>query len=278
MIVAKSKIGLTEVEALYDTIDRIQLEVLGDHVHHGLWVTGQESVAQAQESMVRLVAELAHVVAGSRVCDIGCGYGGTARMLAKELGAQVTGYTICRAQHAAAASAAKSGCDFVLGDWLENRLPAASVDALVAIESSEHFVDKAAFFSEARRLLTSDGRLVVCTWLACEAPSRWQRRLLLHPICRDNRFPSLGSELDYRQLIEGAGLGVEEFQDRTADVERTWRSNVLVGIKALRSSRARRQLRNHSQDARFMLKNALRISLAYRLGALRYGVWVARNI
>ena len=62
----------------------------------------------AVRQLVELVAREARVRQGSRVCDIGCGYGATARMLAQELGAEVTAITISPAQHAFARNARTS--------------------------------------------------------------------------------------------------------------------------------------------------------------------------
>ena len=55
--------------------------------------------------LVRYNARLqaaADIQAEDRVLDIGCGYGATARLMAEELGAEVTGITISEAQHAIA--------------------------------------------------------------------------------------------------------------------------------------------------------------------------------
>ena len=83
----------------YDELDRFYREIWGEHVHHGLWLRGDETQAQAVRQLAELVAREAAVEKGTRVVDIGCGYGATARLLAEELGAEVTGMTISEAQH-----------------------------------------------------------------------------------------------------------------------------------------------------------------------------------
>src|SRR3978361_1598672 len=62
--------------------------------------------------------------------------------------------------------ARKGALTFHRRDWLDNGLPDAAFDRAYAIESSEHMVDKARFFSEAWRVLKPGGRLVVCAWLS----------------------------------------------------------------------------------------------------------------
>ena len=88
-------------------------------------------------------------------------------------------------------------------------------------------------------------------------------------------FPSLGSELDYRALIDGAGFRLDEFEDASRQVRRTWPANLLGSVQALRHRQQRQRLRAHASEGLFMLQNALRFWLAYRSGALRYGIFTA---
>src|SRR5206468_977577 len=111
----------------YDELDHFYREIWGEHVHHGLWLTGRESSAEAVLQLTRRVAECARIANGADVCDIGCGYGATARMLARECGAKVTAMTISSAQfHFAQAAMPDENVRYLLGDWLRNDLPDAS--------------------------------------------------------------------------------------------------------------------------------------------------------
>src|SRR5262245_15738791 len=84
----------------YQELDRLYREVWGEHVHHGLWRTGAETPLQAVEQLVEFVAEAAGIRRGDRVCDIGSGYGASARYVARKFDAAVTALTIVPAQHA----------------------------------------------------------------------------------------------------------------------------------------------------------------------------------
>ncbi len=108
-------------------------------------------------------AKPAIATTGARVCDVGCGYGATARLLAADYGAEVTAITVSAAQHqfASEKDPASRNPRYVLCDWLKNDLPPESFDAVIAIESSEHMHDKPAFFAEAHRVLRPGGRCVV---------------------------------------------------------------------------------------------------------------------
>ena len=140
------------------------------------------------------------------LCDIGCGYGETARLLASRYAVSVEGVTISESQARLAAERRAPGVSIALCDWLQNGFADARFDRAYAIESSEHIGDKQRFFAEAFWVLRPGGRLVVCAWIAKTAASRWERRFLLEPICRQGRLPGMGTEDDYRALAGGARL------------------------------------------------------------------------
>ncbi|MFX8891546.1 hypothetical protein ABTN09_21320, partial [Acinetobacter baumannii] len=65
-----------------DELDAYYREIWGEHVHHGYWKTGRETPVQAVNALVDLLEEQLDLTAGRQVCDLGCGYGATARRLA----------------------------------------------------------------------------------------------------------------------------------------------------------------------------------------------------
>lgn len=262
----------------YDSLSDFYLEVWGEHVHHGLWLDGSEPPDEAILQLIRLVAEEARIGEGTRVCDVGCGYGGTARELAQRYSARVTALTISPAQLAFALGRA-DGSDnpqYLLQDWLRNELPSESQDVVLSIESSEHMVDKQAFCTQVARVLRAGGRAIICAWLSPEKPTPWQVRYLLEPICREGRLPSMGAESDYRQLLAGAGMRVEGFQDLSEKVKKTWPlcvARLLQGL-ATKSSYRRFLLRSSNQD-RVFAKTLLRLWAAYETKSMRYGIFTA---
>ena len=272
MITPRTPPSSSAVARHYDALDRFYLELWGEHVHHGLWTTGDETPAEAVLALARRVCERAGVQPGDRVVDVGCGYGATSRLLAHECGADVVALTITPSQHAYAlrADPMAHNPEYLLRDWLDNGLPDQSFDAAVAIESTEHMADKQRCFREFARVLRPRGRVVVCAWLAREAPTSREVHWLLEPICREGRLPGMGTEAEYRAWLENAGIRVDRTEDLTAQVRHTW--PVCMGRLArgiLTRSDYRRFLFSRDADRVFALTMA-RIWAAYTAGAMRY--------
>ena len=262
----------------YDELDSFYREIWGEHVHHGYWATGRETPAQAADALVLLLAERLRLSAGHAVCDIGCGYGATARMLAERHGVAVTGVTISAAQAAIAATRApaRGRVDIRRQDWLANDFADAGFDRAYAVESSEHMPDKQRCFTEAFRTLRPGGLLVVCAWLARPAPRPWEVRHLLEPICREGRLPAMGDQADYDALLRHAGFDLLQVDDISRSVARTWA--ICLRRLAGKTVTDRRYLRflldTHASNRVFVL-TMLRLLVAYRTGAMRYCVLTA---
>lgn len=271
-----------DVARHYDELDAFYRELWGEHVHHGLWQTGHESPEEAVRQLVRRVAQAAGIENGAAVCDVGCGYGATARMLAAEYGARVTALTISARQHRYAEAqpvAAGPPPVYLQEDWLRNTLPGASFDAVLFVESLAHMADKPRALDEAHRVLRPGGRLVACTWLAAADAPRWARRLLLEPICREGQLPGLPTAGDYRRWMAEAGFDAVRFDDLSRGVRRTWR--VVIGrlLRALLQRPAyRRYLLDGTRRHRRFALTPLRLWLGFRTGAFRYGLFTARKL
>lgn len=264
----------------YDELDRLYRAVWGEHLHHGLWRDPEESAEAAVDNLTTLVAEAADLSPGDRVCDVGCGYGATARVLADRWGVGVTGLTVSRVQHRRAreAAAGDSRLRFLLRSWLDSGLPDGHFDVVIAVESVSHVSDKPGFFEEAWRTLKPGGRLVVAAWLSAEDPGPLARRFLLEPICLEGRLPGLATRGEYEAWIRAAGFDHVGFADLSEGVRRTW--SVCLGRVARRlvsDGEARRYLADPGATERAFGLSLARMWLGYRTGALRYGLFTARR-
>ena len=280
IIPRKSVADVESIAAHYDDLDPFYRAVWGIHLHHGYWITGSETTNEAVLNLTRLVATHARIGNGTRVCDIGCGYGASARIFNQQYGAKVTGITISKKQYECAVALSEGiiDLDFLLCDALHNGLPTASFDSVVAIESTDHMPDKLRFFAEANRLLDREGLFVVATWLASERLPIWQTKYLLEPICVEGRLPNLPSASEYLTILEEAEFHDVTFMDLTRDVSRTWKICALRSLTRIGADPSlRRRLFDPNFPNRVFLKTVFRIWLAYKTGSMRYGLFSARK-
>lgn len=286
MIKPRTTVSPWHVADHYDELDRFYLDLWGEHLHHGLWLTGDESPEAAAGQLVDLVGSALRLHRGERVCDIGCGYGATARRISRDFDVRVTGITISPRQYEYACvkhqDASVGGPfhtpQFVLGDFLDADFPTGSFDAAVAIECASHMSDPQKFAERVAQLLAPGGRFAMIAWLASDQPDPRERKYLLEPICREGRLCHLLSAREYIRHLEVAGLEVVHFRDISPYVRRTWS---VVLQRTMRRLVTRwsyiRFLFDSRHSNRIFLVTILRMWTAYRVGALRYGVFLCRK-
>jgi tocopherol O-methyltransferase len=260
----------------YDDLDTFYRDIWGDHVHHGLWLSGHESHKEAVRQLVAYALSRAGVIQGASVCDVGCGYGATAHLLKKEYGASVTALTISRRQYEyAARTYGSSNCRFLLRDWMDNELPDSAFDLVLVIESLSHMPDKHRAFAEAFRVLKPGGKLVVMAWLAGNHVGPLQRRHLLEGICTEGRLPSMLDRSEMIDLMGQVGIDVKSSELLTSLVRKTWTICLRRLLQRLATdSRYRRYLIDPSSSDRRFLLTLFHIIAAYRTGAMQYGLFV----
>jgi tocopherol O-methyltransferase len=275
MIVSERPVSEAAIADHYDELDPFYRDLWGQHVHHGLWLRGDETPEEAVRKMVELVVQKADLRKGERVIDIGSGYGASARLLAENYDAAVTAVTMSAVQFAFAQNTPpQPAVTYILGNWYSLEFAPDSFDLAIAIESGEHMPDKVEFARRAFRVLRSGGRFVLCAWLSAERVSQWQADFLMKPICSEGRVPNLATAKEYIDAAMEAGFHPTDSQDLTDRVKRTWSIAIqrfvgrLFQDKRYRACLFDRRFRNRD----FALA-VVRIWLAYQIGAMRYHIF-----
>jgi tocopherol O-methyltransferase len=207
----------------YDAISPYYYSLWGEHLHHGYWIRGDESKETAQIQLIEHLAQLANIKAGSRILDIGCGYGGSSLYLAKKFGASTTGITISPVQvQMAKESAAKMNLDasFLLMD-AENMHFVQPFDLLWSVESISHYHDPRKFFASAVRLLKPGGCFALTDWFQKENLSPADRKEFIEPIEKGMMVELCGMD-DYRDFLVSSGLHIVHRQDLTLHCAKSW--------------------------------------------------------
>lgn len=143
----------------------------GEHIHLGHYGSPPQrkdflaAKADFVHEMVRW-GKLDTLPRGTTVLDVGCGIGGSSRILAREYGFDVTGITISPQQVARATELTPEGvtAKFAVDDAMALSFPDASFDVVWSIEAGPHMPDKAVFARELLRVLKPGGLLVVADW------------------------------------------------------------------------------------------------------------------
>jgi tocopherol O-methyltransferase len=214
----------------YDVFDAVYRDSWGLALHHG-WFDEQSGdrrlPAALQRFQSQVIARLEPGLAGSplSLCDVGCGYGAfSAALLQHSLITEATAITNSQAQVDVARRLLPSLDRLQLqqSDWLQNGLPDATFDRLIAIESLYHFQGdcQRRAVDEIARVLRSDGRAVVTLWLARE-DSGWCRSIEAGMCVWSDSFGSLATELQFRECFAASGLRVVSFDDVSGNVRAT---------------------------------------------------------
>ena len=207
----------------YDFVSPYYRLLWGEHIHHGYWVRGDESKETAQIQLIEHLAQLANIKAGSRVLDIGCGFGGSSVYLAKKYGASVTGITISPVQvQMAKEAAAKTKVDasFLLMDAEEMQF-AQPFDVLWSVESISHYQNPRQFFVSAVKFLKPGGCFALTDWFQKEDLSAAEKKKFIEPIEKGMMVELRGMN-DYSGFLVSSGLQVVHRQDLTRNCAKSW--------------------------------------------------------
>jgi SAM-dependent methyltransferase len=166
---------------------------------------------------VRL-ARLAAMRPGTRVLDVGGGFGGPARTLAVEFGCRVTGIDLTESYvRAATVLTARMGLEdrvtHQVGNALALPFPDGAFDLVWTQNSGMNIADKEALYAGFHRVLRPGGLL------ALQEPMAGPAQPVVYPVmwARDASTSFLRPPDEMRAVIEAAGFRARAWEDMTAE-------------------------------------------------------------
>ena len=162
------------------------------------------------------LAGRANLTAGMKVVDVGCGLGGSARYLATEYKCHVSGVDLTQeyidvANALAELVGLQESVEFRQASALELPFADQTFDAVWTEHVQMNVADKHGFYSEIARVLKRGGRLVFHDIFQGPAgephfPVPW---------AEESAISSLAQISDMKDILEGAGLLVAEWADKS---------------------------------------------------------------
>jgi cyclopropane-fatty-acyl-phospholipid synthase len=190
-----------------------------------------DDLEKAQEAKKRHIASKLLLRPGQKVLDIGCGWGGLAIWLARESGADVTGLTLSKEQHAVATRrAAQAGLSdrvrFQLRDYREET---ERYDRIVSVGMFEHvgLPHYGEFFAKVKELLAPSGVALLHAIGRSDGPGH------THPWIRKYIFPGGYSPAlsEVVPVVERTGLWITDIEIlrlHYAETLRHWRERFVA--------------------------------------------------
>lgn len=198
---------------------------LGDiAMHYGFCESPEDDPVDAMTRMTLEVCNRIDVTETDRVLDDGCGIGGSAKVIAEDIGAQVVGVTISERQVKVAQFLSwRHGynelASFQPGNFNDLDFPDASFTKAIAIESLCHAVDKSVPLAEVFRVLSSGGKFggtdgfLVTSSIAAEDEEE-----IYGPWKQKWAVPGLETEASFKQILEEVGFVDVQFEDITDNI------------------------------------------------------------
>jgi tocopherol O-methyltransferase len=134
-------------------------------LHYGYHDNGQGH-GRAVVRMNEVLADKAGITSKNRVLDVGCGVGGSALWLGRNIGCEVVGIDVNRnfieiAQREAKKRNLSGTVSFREMDFCRTSFGENAFDVVWAVESSCHASDKLSFLKEMGRILRPGGRVII---------------------------------------------------------------------------------------------------------------------
>ena len=206
-----------------DDADLFYREVWGgEDIHVGLYESEREPIAAASRRTVQQMAELAgELTPGSRVIDLGAGYGGSVRYLAKHYGCHCVALNLSEVENERDRQMNREAglddrIDVVEGDFASLDFPDESFDLAWSQEAILHSGNRDKVCAEAARVLKPGGRFVFTDPMQADDASS----SALQAIYDRLHLNSMASPSFYRTTLSASGMREIAFKEHPEQLSR----------------------------------------------------------
>ena len=244
LLTARPYQSSNSVATSYDewTEDGILEFYWGEHIHLGHYGSPpqQKDFLTAKSDFVHEMVRwggLDKLPSGTTVLDVGCGIGGSSRILGRDYGFAVTGVTISpqQVQRAQALTPQELNVQFRVDDAMALSYPDGSFDVVWSIEAGPHMPDKAVFAKELMRVLKPGGILVVADWNQRDdrqIPLNLWEKPVMQQLLDQWSHPAFSSIEGFSELLAATGFvqGNVTTADWTEQTLPSWIDSIWQGI------------------------------------------------
>jgi glycine/sarcosine/dimethylglycine N-methyltransferase len=216
----------------------------GEDIHIGLYESEGEEIAAASRRTVERMAEGLALRPETKVLDVGAGYGGAARHLARTYGCQVTCLNLSEVENERNRQLNREqGLDRLVevvdGSFEDLPFEDKSFDVVWSQDAFLHSGDRTRVIEEVVRVLRQGGQLVFTDPMAADGLPQ----SALAPILARLQLESMGTPRFYRRNLMRLGMASVDFEDQTAQLPATtsgcWtRPSVATPSSTARSARS----------------------------------------
>lgn len=287
LITPRSYQSSNSVANSYDewTEDGILEFYWGEHIHLGHYGSPPQRkdflVAKSDfvHEMVRW-GGLDKLPPGTTVLDVGCGIGGSSRILARDYGFAVTAITISpqQVQRAQQLTSQELDLQFLVDDAMALSFPDGSFDVVWSIEAGPHMPDKAIFARELMRVLKPGGVLVLADWNQRDdrqKPLNFWEKPVMQQLLDQWSHPAFSSIEGFSELLEATEFveGKVVTADWTEQTIPSWLDSIWQGV-ARPAGLVRFGLSGFIKSLR-EVPTLLLMRLAFGAGLCRFGMFRA---
>ncbi|NJR39893.1 MAG: methyltransferase domain-containing protein [Leptolyngbyaceae cyanobacterium CSU_1_4] len=214
----------------------------GEHIHLGHYGSpprAKDFLAAKADFVHEMVrwGGLDQLPQNTTVLDVGCGIGGSSRILAQDYGFAVTGVTISPQQvnRAQQLTPPAVNARFQIDDAMALSFPDHSFDVVWSIEAGPHMPNKAIFAKELMRVLKPGGIMVMADWNQRDdrqIPLNFWERPVMQQLLEQWSHPAFSSIEGFSELLAETGLvkGSVITADWTSQTLPSWLDSIWQGI------------------------------------------------